>query len=332
MVGIGIIGTGKQGTDHAKRIAALADKARVVTLHDALAGRAHSLAKEIGSEVAADDQAVIDHPDVDAVIVAAPSETHPEFSLACIAAGKPALCEKPLATTVDGCVRIMDAEIAAGRRLIQVGFMRRFDAQYARVKQAIDDGSIGDPLVMHCVHRNQAVPAGFRTTQTLTDSVIHEIDCTRWLLAEEIVMVSVDKPRRSINASEQLADPLMVRLETASGTVVDVEAFVTARYGYDVRCEVVGSGGYAALEPLPLPLVTLESAPAQGISPDWLTRFSQAYDAEITTWLDDLGSDRPAPDAWDGYAATVVAAACVRALRSGQPEAVSLGPRPSLYT
>lgn len=331
MVGIGIIGIGKQGTDHAKRIAALGDLARVVTVHDAVASRAQAVADDIGAEVAVDDQAVIDHPQVDAVIVAAPSETHPDFTMACIQARKPALCEKPLATTVQGCSDIMDAEIEAAERFIQVGFMRRFDPQYVRVKAAIDDGSIGEPLVAHCVHRTKSVPDGFRTTQTLTDLVIHEIDCTRWLLGDEIVMVTVEKPRHSSNAPALLADPLMVHLETAGGTVVDVEAFVNARYGYDIRCEVVGSSGYVALEPLPHPLVTLDSAPDLGVAPDWLTRFSDAYDAEITTWLRGIGSTAPAPDAWDGYAATVVAEACVRALRSGQPEAVSLGPRPELY-
>lgn len=331
MIGIGIVGTGKQGTDHARRIAALADRARVVTVHDALEARARDVAVEVGAEVAADDQAVIDHPEVGAVVIASPSETHPAFSIACIAAGKPALCEKPLATTVEGCVRIMDAELEAGRRFIQVGFMRRFDDGYRRVKAAVDDGAIGEPLVLHCIHRNTSSPPDFHTTQTLTDSVIHEIDVTRWLLGQEIVTVGVEQPRRSRNAPEQLADPLVVHLETVAGVVVEVEAFVNARYGYDVRCEVVGSDGYASLDPQPRPLVTLDSAAEQGIPVDWLTRFSQAYDAEITDWLDGLDAGSPAPDTWDGYAATVVAEACVRALRTGRPEAVSLGPRPELY-
>jgi myo-inositol 2-dehydrogenase/D-chiro-inositol 1-dehydrogenase len=331
MIGIGIIGTGKQGTDHAQRIAALGELARVVTVHDPVQQRASEVAAAVDAEVAPDDSAVIAHPEVDAIIIAAPSEAHPEFSLACIEAGKPVLCEKPLATTVEGCVSIMDAEIAAGRRFVQVGFMRRFDPRYGRVKRAIDDGTIGTPLVMHCIHRNESVPDGFRTTQTLTDSVIHEIDITRWLLGEEIVTVTVDKPRRSAHAPELLADPLVVHLETAGGVIVDIEAFVNARYGYDVRCEVVGSDGYASLEPAPQPLVTLETAPEQGIDRDWLTRFAPAYDAEITSWLEDLDRQVPAPDAWDGYAATVVAEACVRALRTGHPEAVSLGPRPELY-
>lgn len=331
MVGIGIIGTGKQGTDHATRIAKLVGKARVVSVHDPVAERARRVADEVGAEVAIDDQAVIGHPDVEAVIVAAPSDTHPHLSLACIEAGKQALCEKPLATTVEGCVGILDAEIAAGQRFIQVGFMRRHDAQYQRVKATIDSGDIGEPLVVHCIYRDRSAPPDQRTTQTLTDSVIHEIDCARWLLHDEIVMVRVERPRRSPAAPQQLADPLMVHLETSGGTLVDIEAFVSAGYGYDVRCEVVGSRGYAALEPLPLSHVTPESAPDQGVAPDWLTRFSQAYDAEISAWLDGLGTTAPTPDAWDGYAATKIAESCVRALRSGQPEAVSLGPRPELY-
>jgi len=331
MVGIGIIGTGKQGADHARRIAALGDKARVAAVHDIDRALAQRVASDVGSRVAPGDQALIDDPEVEAVIISSVSETHVDFVLACIAAGKPVLSEKPLGVTVPSCTRVLDAEIAAGRRYTQVGFMRRFDPEYQRIKAAVDDGTIGDPLIIHCIHRNQSVPDPFRTRQTLTDSVIHEIDIARWMLGEEIVSVALERPRHGAGANEHLDDPLLVRLEAKGGARVDVEAFVNAGYGYDVRCEVVGSKGYVAMEPTAMRQVTVDTASGQGIPADWLSRFSPAYDEELTRWVDGLADYDPSPSAWDGFAATVVAEALVRAMQTGHREAVSVGPRPDLY-
>lgn len=331
MAGIGIIGTGLQGTDHARRIASLDGEVRLVAVHDIDRDLALRVATEVGCRVASDDQALIDDPEIDAVIVASSTETHPDFVLACIAAGKPVLCEKPLATTAPNCTRVLDAEIAAGRRYTQVGFMRRFDPEYLRLKAAIDDGTIGEPLILHCIHRNRTVPEGFRTRQTLTDSVIHEIDLARWMLGEEIVSVALEKPGHQSGANNLLADPLLVRLEAKGGARVDVEAFINASYGYDVRCEIVGRSGYVAMEPGSLSQVTVDSAPGQGLPMDWLGRFSPAYDEEIRLWVDGLPDAIPSPSAWDGYAATVVANALVRAMQTGHREAVSVGPRPDLY-
>ncbi len=331
MVGIGIIGTGRQGADHARRITSLGDKARLVAVHDLDLGLAGRVAEECGSRVAASDQALIEDPEVGAVIVASVTKTHVPLVLACIEAGKPVLTEKPLGITVPSCERVLDAEIAAGRRYTSVGFMRRFDPEYGRLKAALDSGAIGEPMVVHCIHRNPSVPATHHTRQTLTDTVVHEIDIARWLLGEEIVSVALEKPRHQPSVSHQLADPLLVRLESRNGARVDVEVFANAGYGYDVRCEVVGDKGYVALGDGPHDLVTAESAPGQGFPTDWLERFSEAYDVEISRWVEGLGEADPSPSAWDGFAATVVAEALVRALQTGHREAVSVGPRPDLY-
>jgi myo-inositol 2-dehydrogenase/D-chiro-inositol 1-dehydrogenase len=331
VVGIGIIGTGKQGTDHARRIASLGDRARLVTVHDPDRAAAHAVAAECGATVSESDQALIDDPEVDAVIVASITETHVPLVLACIEAGKPVLTEKPLGITVTSCERVLEAEIAAGRCFTTVGFMRRFDPEHGRLKATIEAGTIGDPLVIHCIHRNPVVPSRHHTRQTLTDTVVHEIDIARWLLGEEIVSVALEKPRHRPSVSQQLADPVLVRLESRNGARVDVEVFANAGYGYDVRCEVVGTRGYTSLGTGPFELVTPESAPQQGFPPDWLTRFRPAYDAEISHWVDAIGEPHPSPSAWDGYAATVVAEALVRALQTGHREAVSVGPRPHIY-
>jgi myo-inositol 2-dehydrogenase/D-chiro-inositol 1-dehydrogenase len=331
VVGIGIIGTGKQGSDHARRISSLGERARLVAVHDRDRALAASVAQACGARVAASDEALIEDPEVEAVIVASNTETHVQFVLACIAAGKPVLTEKPLGITVPSCELVLDAEIDAGRPFTTVGFMRRYDPEYGRLKATVDAGTVGEPLVMHCIHRNVSVPQTFATRQTLTDTVIHEIDIARWLLDDEIVSVALEKPRHKPSVTRQLADPLLVRLEAKSGARVDIEVFANAGYGYDVRCEVLGSAGYVAMGPSGHQLVTAATAPEQGFPRDWLERFRPAYDAEIANWVDSLGDGRPTASAWDGYAATVVAEALVRALQTGHREAVSVGARPDLY-
>jgi ABC-type multidrug transport system ATPase subunit/sugar phosphate isomerase/epimerase len=147
---------------------------------------------------------------VDAVLVASWGPAHEEQVVAAIAAGKPVFCEKPLAPSSAACQRIMDAEMAAGRRLVQVGFMRRYDAGYRAMKAALDDGGLGAPLLMHCAHRNPSVPDyGFTTDMIISDSAVHEIDIVRWLFGEEIAAASVLTPRRSGHAPEGLRDPLI---------------------------------------------------------------------------------------------------------------------------
>ena len=100
-----------------------------------------------GEELIASDE-------VDAVLVTSIGPTHAEYVLACIAAGKPVMCEKPLAPTVPECEGILAAEVAHGKRLVIVGYMRRYDPGYRQVKGAWDAGTIGDALVLHNVHRN----------------------------------------------------------------------------------------------------------------------------------------------------------------------------------
>ena len=96
-------------------------------------------------------------------------------------------CEKPLATTEADCLEILDAEAAFGRRLVQVGFMRRFDSQYRAMKETIESGAIGAPLIFQSVHRNPSVPAHYTGDMALTDTAVHDIDIARFLLDDEPV-------------------------------------------------------------------------------------------------------------------------------------------------
>ena len=166
--------------------------------------------------------------------------------LASIEAGKPVFCEKPLATTQEACLRIIEAEVAGGRRLVQVGYMRRYDPAYRALKEVVRSGAIGAPLLVHSRHRNPSVPEHYTREMAITDTAVHDFDVVRWLLDEEIVATTVLVPRRNRHGGD-LQDPLLMLLETESGVLVDVETSVNIRYGYDIQGEVVGEDGTAAL-------------------------------------------------------------------------------------
>src|SRR4051795_8604174 len=157
-VRVGVIGAGWIGKEHIRRLTDTVTGARVTAVTDLDATRAEEAAAPVGARGLPDGAALIAADDVDAVLVTSWGPTHAEHVLAAIAAGKPVFCEKPLATTAEDCLRIVEAETAHGRRLVQVGFMRRYDAGYREMKQVIDAGEIGAPLMVHCAHRNPSVP------------------------------------------------------------------------------------------------------------------------------------------------------------------------------
>jgi len=330
-LGVGVIGTGNIGTDHVQRLSGQISGAAVRAVFDVDAQRAGAVARSVGAVAAASAQDVIDDSSVEAVIVAAPGPVHAELTLACIAAGKPVLCEKPLAPTAQQSRQVVSAEVAHGSRLVQVGFMRRYDEGYRLLKQSVDAG-IGEVLLAHCVHRNASAPATFTSEMLLTDSVIHEIDTMRWLLGDELTAATVLVPKSSPVVPAGLRDPQLVLFETARGAIVDVEMFVNCQYGYDVRCEVVGSQATAALELPVTGWVARSGARRYVVAADWLVRFAGAYREELQGWVNAARSGTAAgPSAWDGYAATAVAEACVRSLASGRRMEIALDEQPALY-
>lgn len=328
---VAVLGVGKMGADHVRRLSERVVGARPVLVADAFPETAERVAaSHPGVRVATDPLAAVADAEVDAVVIASPGPTHAELLLACLERGLPVLCEKPLTTDVESSLRVVEAERATSRRLVQVGFMRRYDDGYRALRQLVESGDLGDPLMLHCAHRNASVPPYFTSEMVVLDSLVHEVDGARFLLGEEITAVTVWHPRSRRGAPDGLSDPTFALLETEGGRLVDVEVSVATGLGYEVRTELVAERGTAlvGLEQGPVIATAASSWRGRKVPGDFVERFAAAYDAEFQAWADAArAGTATGPTAWDGYAATAVTTAGVEALRTGRRVEVELATR-----
>ncbi len=321
-LGVGVIGAGIMGTEHARLLRDVIAGAHLAAVCDADPARARAAAGR--ARVIDDPQALIAAPEVQAVVIASPDATHAGYALACLAAGKPVLCEKPLAATAAEGLQVVEAEIAAGRRLVQVGFMRRFDAAYGEMRRALDAGHIGDAVVLHNVHRNLSAPDWFTEAMTVTNSFVHEIDISRWLLGSEMVSAHVF-PAGS-------AGLLMIVMRTATGAVVSTEVNINGGYGYHVHAQIVGTTGTIEMAAPAHTVTNRAGAHGFGFPRDWIPRFAQAYRDQMQAWVAAIaGGTVAGASAWDGYVTTAIAEQIVAAMPTGGMTALRLPPRPALY-
>jgi len=328
---VGVVGTGMIGQDHIRRLTSVLSGVDVVAVADIDRARAEAVAP-LGATVFDTPQSLIRSGKVQAVVICSWGPAHEEQLLDCISQGKPVFCEKPMVTSEGAALRVIEAEIDFGQRLVQVGFMRRFDADYRRLKAVVDGGTLGAPLIYHSVHRNASVPEGTYTSDMpLNDTLVHDADISRWLLSDEITGVEVRLPRRS-RQGKDLRDPHFVLLHMGSGAIVDVEVSVNISYGYDIRGEVSCERGVAALPNRPATVVSDRHGIRQAIPEDWRERFIEAYDQEFREWIAAAAAGTATgPSAWDGYAATLTADAALRAVASGRLERVAMIDKPGLY-
>lgn len=331
---VGVIGCGAIGQDHARRIHFKLSGAKITALNDInlAATKAFSQESGINASVYQNYQELIQSPDVDAILIASWGPVHEEQVLACINAGKPVFCEKPLATSAEGALRIVEAEVKHGKQLVQVGFMRRYDSGYRMLKKTLNSGAIGDPLMVHCAHRNPSVPEIYLGDMGITDTHVHEIDVLRWLLNDDYVTAQVVEGKKTRHAHAGLHDPMMVLLETRQGVRIDTEIFVACKFGYDIQCHIVGEEGVASLpEPQSVPL-RKDGRFSTEILMDWKLRFIDSYDVELQEWIDDTLLGRVnGPTAWDGYFASATAEACVEARHSKKIVPIRIADRPDFY-
>ena len=321
-VGVGVIGTGVMGSEHARLLRCEAPGARLAGVFDADAARAQAAAA--GAAVFSDPRSLIASDSIEAVIIASPDATHAELTLACLEARKPILCEKPLAASAAEALRVVQAEVALKRRLIQVGYMRRFDPGYQEIKRIKDEGGVGAVALLHNVHRNARAPEWFTGPMAVTNSFVHEIDISRWLTGSEMVSAHV--------ASGPGGDPLMVTMRTDRDEIVSTEVYMNANYGYHVHAELVGREGTIALAPSSLTLRNKDRAGGLSYPDNWVPRFADAYRRQLADWIGAVRTGTPVgASAWDGYVASAIAEQIAAALAEGRAATLNYPPRPPLY-
>lgn len=322
---IGVLGAGGNiGRTHAQNLAQYVDGARLAAVYDINREAAEAVASQYGAAVLDSADALIAAPEIDAVVIASWDATHAELAIACLRAGKPVFCEKPLATTLADAEAVAQAEREAGKKLLQVGFMRRFDPDYIKMKRILDSGELGAPLMAHCISRTRSHPAHHTTEQHITNIVIHEIDICRWLLGENLTEVAVRFPRSTGFAGEGCKDPQLVLMQSESGVLIDVEVSANSYYGYEILCELVCEKGTIRLPVAAEPLVRSYLQCAQSIPEDWTDRFVTAYRAELQHWVDHLRGRAPqaGPGSEDGLEACKVSESLIRAQKTGAWERV----------
>jgi myo-inositol 2-dehydrogenase / D-chiro-inositol 1-dehydrogenase len=328
-----VVGAGKMGTDHIERLSRRIVGAEVVVVVDADVSRAKKAAEMTPSaEAVSDIGQALDRRDVHAVVIATPGFLHKEILLQFRERDMPILCEKPLTPDAASSWEIVEAEQRFGKKRIQVGFMRRFDMEYQRLRTLVSSGELGGVLMLHCSHRNPDTPREFTNEMLINDSVVHEFDAIRYVTGEEIKNVQVRLGRATRHARSGQHDPQHVLIETESGVLADVEIFVNAQFGYQVATQAVFENGIVNIGEDGGPYFRSAGRWWGEVTAGFAQRFRNAFDGEVQSWVDAAKrGEVGGPTAWDGYATAACCEAGVAAQRSGEKVNVSLKDKPGIY-
>jgi inositol 2-dehydrogenase len=279
-----------------------------------------------------DYRLMLEQRDIEAVVIASPTNTHAEIVKAAAAAGKQIFCEKPLAMTLAGCDEAIQAARGAGMRLM-VGFMRRFDAAYNMAKRKIEEGVIGDPVMFKSVGRDpKRTSLEFARRENsgglILDMGIHDFDLARWLMRSEVERTYSEGGCLVYPELQTVGDidNAVVNLKFANGAVGNVDVSRNAVYGYDIRTEILGSEGSLMIgkDRLTDTLVLTRDGVTHDTVPYFMERFADAYAAEIREFVACIAQDRePSVTGHDARAATAIGVAATRSLDEGRPVLVS---------
>ena len=327
MIRIAVLGCGRIGVMHAANIAAH-PRASLAAVFDINRAAAEAVAAQTGAKVAASVAAILADPDVDAVLIATATDTHADILEACVAAGKPVLCEKPIDLSlarVNACAAVIKGAAVP----IQLGFVRRFDPGHRAVRQAIMAGDIGDLYQVTITSRDPGLaPDAYLKVSggIFRDMTIHDFDMARYMLGEEPVEVSAIGSRL-VNPALMTGlndyDVVTVVMKTASGKQAIITNSRQAVYGYDQRVEALGSKGMALSENRRSHGMTLHTAgfteQAEPLLYFFIERYREAFDAEIDAFVDAIENGTPVEVGFeDGRLALVLAEAAMKSLAEGR--------------
>jgi len=320
-VRLALVGLGSMGLHHLKIFQSLAPWAQIVAVadsHPPLAERAAAVAPS--ARVFHDPLGCLRNIDIDAAVVATADDTHHAIVDACIAQGIYVLCEKPLTRSAEESLHLVKAERASGRRLVQVGYMRRYDADYRHIHDTAWSGEVGRPILIGQRHHNPFAINTFDAQQLIASSAAHDIDLFRWLTGEEISVVNC----AAKDSDDGSAVTVLVTLKSESGILGVIELGRGPGMRYDIGLDLVGSAGSIALgSPSLTTHAVADGVAAQRLPDSWIERFDSAYRAQNADWLTAVANQTiDGPSTYDGYACNAVADAALAALSTGGTETV----------
>ena len=331
-VNIGIIGAGRIGKVHAENLTFRIPAARVVSICDVNLAAARALADQLGIPTVCDDyHTAAGDPAVDAILVCSSTDTHADVIEAAAGAGKHIFTEKPIELNLGRIDEVLRAVERADVKF-QVGFNRRFDPTFARVREAVQSGEVGEPHLLHVISRDPSPPPPEYVSVSggiFLDMTIHDFDMARFLVGSEVSEVYA---RGAVRIDPRIGeagdvDTAMVMLTFENGVIGTIDNSRQAVYGYDQRVEVLGSRGGISTANLYPNQVTFSSAKA--VYRDlplnfFMERYTTSYVNEIQDFISAIVDDRPPqPTGLDGRMSVAVGLAAKRSLREGRPVKVS---------
>ena len=333
-LGIGLLGVGEMGKRHAENLRRLVPEARLVAVADVAAERARQVAAELEIEHSFGSlEDMLARKDIQAIVIATPDKFHARCIREAAAAGKDILCEKPLATNLVDAQAALDAVAKASVRL-QIGFMRRYDPAYVAAMKRIEAGEIGEPVVFKSVGRDKDVPplAAYQSNvngMLFYNNTIHDFDLARWLVRDEVAEVQAYTTVAIRPEIAKYNDVVagVVNLRYVRGAIGNIESYVQAIYGYDVRTEVVGSRGsvfVGSVEQIPAAFLSVNGR-TQPLADHFLTRFADAYVAEARDFVHNMLNDYPVRvSGEDGLKALAIAVAAENSHLQKRPCQIAL--------
>jgi len=327
-LGMGVLGVGAMGKQHALNIRRFIPEAQLIAVADSNLSRAQQVAAELEIKYAYNSiEDLVSRKDIQAIVIVTPAKFHTPAMKICAEAGKDIFCEKPFTLAVEEADEILDLTTKSGVR-VQVGHVRRYDPPNVRAKKRIEAGEIGDPVIFKSLARDPAPPSVAYMSSGVNgmffqDSTVHEFDLGRWIMNDEISEIHA---YGAVLVFPEIAqfddiDTALVNVKFCRGSLGAIENYMQCGYGYDIRTEIVGSKGTIItgyLQQTAELVLTVDGAKTD-IVDHFLVRFADGYLNEMRDFVKNILADRePAVNAFDGRQAVAAAAAAENSYRTGR--------------
>jgi len=329
---LGVIGTGRIGKVHIATLVQSVPQADVIAIADVNLNSANEVAKMYGiTSVFSNYMDVINHPEIEAVVICSPTDTHARYIVDTAKAGKHIFCEKPVDLSLEVIKGAIAAATKAGVKLM-VGFNRRFDPNFLKIKQLVADGKIGDPHILKITSRDPAPPPAEYSAVSggmFMDMTIHDFDMARYIAGSEVTEVYT---KASVLVDPEIGkagdvDTAIITLTFANGAIGVIDNSRKAVYGYDQRVEIFGSKGMASIDNnFPENHRYYSSDGIHGSLPlnFFMDRYLEAYANEMKIFCNAVINDLPLPvSGHDGLMSVAIALAAKKSYLEHRPVKLS---------